>query len=450
MLSGGDTVGKYNRIFCLVLAAVLLLSGCSMRSVEALYCLPKRSESYLDLQSVMDDNMEGLSFCAPLTGENRQTVQTADLSGDGRDEYLLFAKGSEDMSLQILVFSQTDRGFALWQTITGKGSSFDLVEYVQMDGNAGLELVVGWQLSDRVMRSVAVYSFADNEIRQLVSTQYTKILTSDLDENGQGELLVLRPGLTEDSNGIAELYSVKNGAMERSKETPLSASAHSLKRIITGNLHGGIPAIFVGSNPGEDTIITDVFAVVGGTFTNVSLSGESGTSVQTLRNYYVYADDIDNDGEVELPDLITMIPVDTTKNAVQQHLIRWYAMASDGSKAEKAFTFHNFVDGWYMELQAQWASKISVVQEGNTYRFYWWNEDNTEAQKVFTVYALSGQDREAQAVVENRFVIHKTESVIYAARMEVASGILALSQENLIQSFHPIHYGWNSGEIQEG
>ena len=43
--------------------------------------------------------------------------------------------------------------------------------------------------------------------------------------------------------------------------------------------------------------------------TNVTFSNDSGTSIQTMRNFYVYADDIDNDGVVELPSLLTMKPV---------------------------------------------------------------------------------------------------------------------------------------------
>ena len=49
--------------------------------------------------------------------------------------------------------------------------------------------------------------------------------------------------------------------------------------------------------------------------------------------------------------------------------------------------------------------------------------------------------------MDNRFVLHKTESVIYAARMEVASGALQITQEDLINSFRLIHLDWNTGEM---
>ena len=59
------------------LAAAMLLSGCALRTVEDMYRVPRRSESYNNLQAAMDLAMDGLEYAAPLTGENQQTVQTA-------------------------------------------------------------------------------------------------------------------------------------------------------------------------------------------------------------------------------------------------------------------------------------------------------------------------------------------------------------------------------------
>ena len=95
------------RIFALLFAAALLLSGCSMRTAEQLYSPPKRSADYDNLQSAIDGAMSELSYCAPLSGENQQPVQMADLDGDGEQEYLLFAKSAQKRPLHILVFRKT-------------------------------------------------------------------------------------------------------------------------------------------------------------------------------------------------------------------------------------------------------------------------------------------------------------------------------------------------------
>lgn len=433
----------------MILAALLLLllSGCAVQPLEELYSPPRRSEEYNNLQSAMDSAMSDRQYCAPLSGEHQQTVQQADLDGDGEDEYLLFTKRGSDKPLQILIFRKNGTGDYLYsQTVEGTGSAFDQVEYVQMDGKPGLELVVGRQVSDQVLRSVSVYSFASGDAEKLLSTSYSKYLTVDLDRDSKTELMILRPGQAETQNGIAELYGVENGIMERSAELSMSGPVDRLKRVIIGKLNGGTPAVFVGTTVEENAIITDVYAVVGGVFTNVSFSNESGTSVKTLRNYYIYADDIDSDGEVELPSLINMVPVMQESTAVQQYLIRWYALKPNGKEVDKMYTFHDFLGGWYLQLDAAWANRISVEHSANAYAFYLWDEARTQATKIFTVFAFTGQSREEQAVSENRFVLYRGESTVYAAYMEVASGSVHISQEDLINSFQLIHYDWKTGE----
>lgn len=100
-----------------------------------------------------------------------------------------------------------------------------------------------------------------------------------MDADGVRELFLLRPG-SDGGNGVAELYDYQKGAMERSTEATMSVPVESLKRVTTGGMYRDIQAVFVSSNFDEETIITDVYAILSGRFTNVSASNESGTSVK--------------------------------------------------------------------------------------------------------------------------------------------------------------------------
>ena len=152
-----------------------------MQTVDQKYQLPKRSEEYSNLQSVIDTAMNGQEFCAPLNGENQQTVQMADLDGDGEQEYLVFTKGSFRLPLRILVFHRVKNVFLHTDTIESSGAAFDQVEYIQMDKKPGVEVVVGCQISDQLVRSVSVYTFANGEAEQLMSSNYRKFVTVDID-----------------------------------------------------------------------------------------------------------------------------------------------------------------------------------------------------------------------------------------------------------------------------
>ena len=439
-------MGVKVKFTALLLMAALILTGCSMRTVEEMYRLPKRSEDYNDLQSAIDDAMEDLQYCAPLTGENQQTVQMADLDGDGEEEYLLFAKSTQEKPLRILVFRNIDDTYVNTDTVECNGSAFDQVEYVDMDGRGGVEIVVGRQLSDQVIRSVSVYTLAGEELVQLVSVNYTKFLTTDIDGNNLSELFLLRPGQTDTDNGVAELYSMKDGTMERYNEVAMSQPADKLKRIIIGKLDGGKAAVYIASAVGDTALITDVYTLIDGKLVNVTFSNGSGTSVQTMRNFYVYADDIDNDSVVELPYLITMKPLAGMMSADMHHLIRWYAMTPDGGEVDKMYTYHNFVGGWYMQLDSQWAPRLAVLNLGYQYEFYLWDTEYKTTEKIMTVFAFTGQNREEQGLSEHRFVLYKTDSVVYAARLEDCAAAYGLTQENVVYSFRMIQQDWKTGE----
>ena len=224
----------------------------------------------------------------------------------------------------------------------------------------------------------------------------------------------------------------------------MSETADKLKRILVGQLQGGQTAVYVASAVDEDTLITDVYAIVNGTFTNVSLSNESGTSVKTMRNYFVYADDMDSDGIMELPSLMAMRSIDKTWYGYDQNLIRWYSMTADGEEIDKLYTYHHFIGGWYLQIDDAIAQQVSVVDLGNVCDFYVW--ENGSPIKVMSVHTLTGQNREAQSTWENRFVLYKAESAIYAASLDQDAARFGFTQESVLRSFHMIHEHWNTGE----
>ena len=431
---------------CVLLTAALLLSGCAS-TVEDMYAPPKRSEGYNRLQSAIDGAMAGMEYAAPVSGENRQIIQMADLNGDGMDEYILFARKSSDTPLQILVFRQEEDGECrLTETLESTGSAFEKVEYVDVDGEPGLEIVVGRQVSDQLQRTLSVYSFSSGEAAQLLSAGYEKYLCCDFDGDGTRELMVLRSGETEADKGYAVLYRCRDGEMQRSREAGLSLNGKSIKRIMVSRLHGGETAVFVASALEENAILTDVFALKDGMFTNISYSADSGNSVQTLRNYYVYGDDVNDDGILELPFLITMKSGEGETLAEEQHLIRWYALDIDGRQINKLHTYHNYVGGWYLELNSDWASRVSVTQEGTVYTFSLWDEGGTAAQELFTLYCFTGSSRETQAADAERFPLQTLESAVYAASLGSAADTMGITRDYLMKSFHLIHQDWYTGE----
>jgi len=433
----------------LLMLTAWLFGGCGMRSAQEMYALPRRSQEYSQLQAAIDSAMVGLTYSAPTMGDNQQPVQMADLDGDGVDEYLIFAADNSTRPLKVLIFVETENGDCrLVETIESNGSAFEQVEYVEFDDRPGCELVIGRQVSDAVLRSVSVYNFRGGSAEQQLLIGYSKFLTCDLNQDGCSELMVLRPGEGEIQRGMAVLYSWLDGQIQRSVETELSRDPSNIRRISQGVLQDGTPAVFVASAVDDSAIVTDIFALQEERFANIAYSAEAETSIRTLRNYYVYAEDIDEDGIMELPGLIPMKPISEWQSSDQDFLLRWFSVDADGREMDKRYTFHNFTEGWYMELPSALATRVTVDQRNQTCYFNVWDPFFEQTDLLFTVYTLTGSSREEDAVSDGRFLLHRTETVVFAAKLEYGAAEYEISEEMLKERFRLIRQDWRNGETQ--
>lgn len=445
---GADALKK-KRIIAGLLLASLLLSGCGYRTVEDMYQIPKRAQEYTLLESTIEEAMVGLSFASPTYGDNQQNVQSADLDGDGKQEYLVFAKGKSDRPLKILIFHETeDANYTLMEMIQMNGAAFEQVDYVDIDGRPGCELVVGRRLSDQMMRIAAVFSFADGQSNQLINTIYAKFYTADMDSDGKADLVVLREGDTDASAGSAVIYTYVDGAMVRSKEVRLSQRVDQIKRTKVSRLQSGEPALYISSAMHDSAIVTDVLTILDGNLTNLNSGGKLAYSVETLRNYFLYVEDIDDDGVMEMPSLMDIRPAPGQPDAKRQQLVYWCAIDSDGYEIKKAFTFHNVDGGWYLllNMDAETVERLAVAKDGNGYTFYIWDEAGTTAAPIFSIYSFTGKDREKLATENNRFPIYSGDNVIFAGKLEVGSGVNGITQESITEAFRLIGTDWK----QEG
>lgn len=434
-------------LICAFALAASLLGGCGSRTVVDMYKIPRRTAEYNNLQTAIDREMHGLTFASPGSGDNQQNLQMADLTGNGKDECVVFAKGDGETPMKILVFTQDpDGSYRLLETIESNGAAFEQVEYVDMDGKPGCEIVAGRRMNNRLMRIVSVYSFAEEHVEQLLSAIYTRFLTCDLNSDRVNELMILRHGDADSNLAAAVLYSYKNGTMERSREAELSDRLESIKRVSVGNLQSGNTAVYISSAIEEEEIITDIFAMKDNMLVNLATLMDVETNTQMLNNQFIYPEDVDEDGVVELPELISAKAVGVQHSDEKQSLMRWYAVDLSGASVNKMCSFHDYEAGWYLQLNRQWMNRIAVEHSGNTYSFYMWSEDFREAVTVCTIYALTGRNRDTEASEQNRFALSRGDQVVYAAKLETGSAMYGITEEYLRNNFHLIRMDLKSGE----
>ena len=426
-----------------LMLGITMLCGCVM-TVDEMYCLPRRSEGYTNLQSVMESAMGDMAFSAPISGENQQPVQMADLNGDGVEEVIVFAKGTQEKPLHIMIFSREAENYQLYAAIDTTGTAFDRVDYVQLDDAPGMELIVGRQVQNQILRSLSVYGFSCSAPERLLTAGYQRYLTCEMNGGDEKkEIVTLGPGAAETDPAAVQVYAMMRGQLALAGEARASVPMDQVKRVVSGKLSDGKRAVFVSGDLADEQIQTDVFALSPGGVDKVTRSDGESMSVGKLDGGVILPEDIDHDGRMELPELVALHRADQQQ---QEYAIRWYTLNSQGEDATWQYTYHNFSQGWFLELDEAAVPRMCVKQDGDgQYGFYL--QEGRDLQKLWTIYVLTGQDRSAQAAQDYRFVLMKTDTVVYAGELEDAARLMGVNDEQLQQAFHLIQSDWNTGDF---
>ncbi|MDO4845960.1 MAG: hypothetical protein Q3977_05025 [Oscillospiraceae bacterium] len=434
-------------IAALALCLALCLCGCPMLSVDEMYTLPRQSDEYNALQNAINEILrDGAQYSSPVTGSNQQPIQMADLTGDGLDEAIVFTKTEGDKPLKAQIFIRSGDGYERLCSIDGDGSAFDRVEYAQIDGEPGLEIVLGKRIGNQVLQSVGAYSLRDEQPTELMTANYSELRITDLDGNDKRDLFVIRFD-AENRTGVAEVYRYVNGAMDRSTEAALSADVDAVRHITTGNVKEGKRAVFVASTAADALVVTDIFTLQDDTLNVCSSDRDYELYNCPVRGYNVYADDIDGDGFVEIPNVVPLQPYSEEIADDRFYAIEWYD--AEG-KNRKLTTFHNYSGGWYLTLPERLGSRF-IVRRGDTVsgsrglEFYT-ERENTPDELICTLFAFSGDSRSVLASADGRFPLATKNDVTYCASLSTAAERLGLTQETLQTMFRFIQVTWNSGE----
>ncbi len=430
----------------LVLTVLFALTGCSFKSGDLLYSLPEAPEEYYNLQTALDQVLNtGAEYAAPVNGSNRQPTQSVDLDSDGENEVVAFFRREDNAQLEMYIFDEQGRSFTAAAVIEGSGTAVDSVEYVQLDDQPGLEIIVGWQVSESA-QYMCVYSLRDWRPTEMMSASYSEYCTVELDKSGLRQIFLIKFD-TALRTGTAQLYAYDGAQLEKKNDAPLSTGVDALKRIITGYIEEGTPAVFVSGTYGDSGIITDVFTLRGDDFVNICMEDGTGVSSQTVRNYYVYAADIDDDQIIELPQAreLPAWPADSTDVFC---LIDWQGLRLNGTMHRKLTTFHNYAAGWYLQIPEEYCDAITVYRQPSdsglwTYVFAAWDEQTHTAEPLFEIQAFGGDDRRLMSRQTDLIQLGEISDVLYMARL-VDTGI---SADTLTQNFKAIRTDWNSGEM---
>ncbi|MDR1670083.1 MAG: VCBS repeat-containing protein [Oscillospiraceae bacterium] len=462
--------GRRSRLPLLCLALLFFLGGCI--SPEELMMAPGAAPQYEKLQNLIDLLLsEGLAYSAPATGDYRSPVEFKDLDSDGEEEAVVFLRGTSDgaTDAQMAVFVPSEGGFEPPVRIIENADSVRSIAFHDFNGDGKLEITVGWSLANH--HSISVYSLTDdpaNEgINEILSEPYSEFVVYD-EEDGEAPSLFLiemtaLPSAADASTtefiGVAELFASRDGEMRSLASAELSRGAEAVKRVRTTPLSDGKPGFLVASQykvfndlTGEvNGEITDVFTYRDGILVNISRDMETGISTALIREIEIPADDIDEDGVLDLPQPILLNPYPGAEEVFPVYEILWRSYDSNGASAQTARTYYNRTRGWFLLLPEQWpdAGRYTVrritVSENPVHTMTTFSllDEDGGATEFLTVYYFIRQTGENPRI-SGRTVLVDESLLLVTADLTPLKGF-SISEERLKNMFRRIPIEWGAG-----
>ncbi|MCC8183076.1 MAG: hypothetical protein LIO45_08940 [Clostridiales bacterium] len=475
------------RLTALLCALLMLLSGCSLKSGDELYSLPKMSSEYESLQQSLQSLLDsGLEYAAPLSGSNTQAVQDVDLDGDGVSEAVAFLKDTDESALVIYLFQQNDEGeYEVMTTINGQGSAVNSVSYSQLDGAGNMEIVITWQVSTGVYALSAYSVWSGGSLELMAAQSYTRYSLVDLNEDGADELLLLYLDTSDTSQNRAEYYTYSDGGLALTGTARLSYDLASIDRVRSAALYNGGNALYVtgyvtDSETGAASSsiqLTDILSIRNGELVNVTLDENKSTSTSTRRRTYVAEQDLNADGIWEIPALSSIyerLEDGTVTVSENFYLVSWVQYDLNGEPHVACSTYYNSSDGWYLILPEEWNGEIALERSdyslGETVersiQFYvltpvdedggkiLQRDENTgtavlsngTAARFMTISQNPGADREERAVLGERSLLDTgSEDAAYSVEFyETEDGFCDWTEEDVLENLHIITTDWSS------
>lgn len=414
---------KQIQIIPVLLVLLLALSGCTVPSGDDLLTAPKPSKNYQTLQVELEKVLATQSYAAPLSGENRSTVQLVDLNGDGTEEAVSFFKKSGNSNeFTVYIHKKTDDAYVLTGTITGSGTGIQSVDYPVITPEGRRGIVISWQLTGEGMGALTMCDFnADLTPKVQLEAECTAMELTDLNNDGAKDLLLIAGDLK--GKRTARLYQYIGGVLTPTGEAPINPEAVAIEsnRIYSARVADGLPAVFVEEKTSSGVgLTTDIFVFHDGVLQNLALDGEDSATRGTYRPLSVYATDINHDGITELPRAVLMAGYTDAAATDAIFMLDWYAYSVSEQPRRVCTTYQNVSEEWYFLIDDSWHSQITATktsESGLTAVHFAQHTGQGEPIPVFSIYCATGTLRDYYAGRSDLIQLGENSKAVFFARI---------------------------------
>ena len=379
---------KYFTAFiAFALLAVVLTAIClvNFKPIDALMKPPMSGGENHKIQVAFEESLdESYKLRVPLSGTYRSAYISEDLNNDGQEEIIVLYSTEDEVDIvKISFMMKINNKWTVVSKLESNYSEVHRVKFADIDGNGVMEMLVGWTVyRNDLSRYLNVYSIpveGSGTFKSLYSTPYLVFDTVDIDSDGISDIATFESA-DDGINLSCNMFS--DGAVTKKAAIALDASVYSINTLSydNGAEDEGL-RMYVDSYKIDSGMITECICwdKTEERFIKVK---SNGVSVLSSRLTGVACQDIDNDGNIEIPIEIplkdsTLISGAGASATGTQNLIKWVKLDNNGFSTVTHQLIYNNND-FGITFNEKWLKYVTVINNytNNSIRFYSTKDDD--------------------------------------------------------------------------
>ncbi len=423
--------------------AVAFLSGCSTQFFNGdrqLMRPPYPAGEERNIQEELTKSLGSFTLKYPKSGSYRSAIVRTDLTGDGKNDALVFFRQDETKPISLALLSQ-DNG--KWQFVSkkeGEGGEIDRVLFGDINCDGKNEIIVGWTIYSSGLNIISAYSLQDNALTAIdvkeyseskaanISVAYTDMQLYDFDNDGSDEIIASYLNLSE-VTATAKLIECHRGidnayTMSVTDTAPLDGHVlyyadAKVAKLTDDKIYG----VSLDGYKDNSTMITEYiyWNSQSGDLETPFYNADEQAVLGTVRNVNVTSRDIDSDGVMDIP-VTEYLPGYDHTSEEPMYLTLWYNVdfgAKGYTFLNKKKNIINLSEGYSITWQSAWDNKITcrLDEKNRILYFYRYQKDRFAFSeelfriKVFTQTEWKNDNHDPKYAV----ILNSTHETVCAA-----------------------------------
>lgn len=450
------TIAALFFILCL-----LFLSGCDAQYFNGdrqLMRPPYPAGEEKNIQEELTKSLGSFTLKYPKSGNYRSAIIKVDLTGDDKNDALVFFRQDESKPISLAVLSQAQ---GKWQFISkkeGEGGEIDRVLFGDVNGDGVNEIIVGWTIYSSGLNIISAYSLQENTLTAIdvkeyseskasnIPVAYTDMQIYDFDNDGSDEIIASYINLS-DTSATAKLIECHRGVedaytMSVTDTSPLDGHVLNYADTKVAKLTDTkIYGVVLDGYKDNSTMVTEYiyWNSVTGDLETPFYNTEEQAVLSTVRNVNVTSRDIDYDSVIDIP-VTEFLPGYDAASENPMYLTLWYNVdfvESGYSFVNKKKNVINLSEGYSITWQSSWDNKVTcrLDDKNRILYFYRYQKDRFAFSeelfriKVFTIKEWKEDNHDPDFAV----VLNNTDETVCAALFSSEQSLI--DQNTVISAF---------------